>query len=893
MPQDGIMEVIMKAFNKIPDILRKITGNIKRFYSRHLIGKLFATGAGILILAGLIHYIPIFMVKADALPEVNYDGLSEPGAQIPKDAGEVMVAESGSKSLYIDSATMNLKIRDKNTGKTWNALVPGAAGTLEQSLLTVSYLGNDNNLYEWDSYTYSTALGSYSIFQIENGVQIRMDINEGESERFSEYYPVKMPPERYEDFFLAGIKNLVDTGQLDQETADKYQTTLGLIYKKSIMENVYAVAINGTPPRSAVRQLIALAKLLGYTQEMLLEDSTELGLTVAFVEPAAFDITVEATLEGDDFVFRVPTQEMVSRNPFYTIQNIKVLPGFGTAKAEEYEDGYILVPDGAGALFEFNTYDPAVPDYKRPVYDNDYFTDYYFMPEYSDELMMPVFGMTYGEGDSATHGFLGIIEQGAETSYIHVKLGSVSKESPSAYNKAYASFDVTQYTSVKVYGPFSENAASYQARSGPLKVDYTIRYRLFPDTVTYYDMAKSYQDYLMRQWQISEPSYPEQAKLYLDFIGAISLTGRILGIPYDSRYSMTTYKELADIIGDLDDVNAALQYTGFFNGGFENELYDGAEPVKANGSKGSLAQLRQLADGLDMDLFFDTALSKIYDEGNGFSARTHAIYDYSNNPAEIYRYSPAIGIFNGWFNFWESYHYSLLSPRYLNGVVDRFLKEAKDYEKLSISDLAYYNYSDYRFKKTISTYEAAQVVDHNLKKLAEGRELSLYNPQMKNLVYGTYAKDISRSSSDYATLYSTIPFRQLVMNGLIQVTTEDVNLSSNNDSYYVLQAVELGVYPKFTLTARSTDVLKDSSYNYLYATQYEKQKDKLRSVYDRCRAAWDSIGAMEITDHTILQENVFRTDYASGAWVITNYNLHSVTVDNQEIAALGYRIIKE
>ena len=131
------------------------------------------------------------------------------------------------------------------------------------------------------------------------------------------------------------------------------------------------------------------------------------------------------------------------------------------------------------------------------------------------------------------------------------------------------------------------------------------------------------------------------------------------------------------------------------------------------------------------------------------------------------------------------------------------------------------------------------------------------------------------------------------MNGLIRVTTEDVNLSSNNASYYVMQAVELGVYPKFTLTAKSTDVLKDSSYNYLYATQYEKQKDKLRSVYDRCKAAWDSIGAMEITDHTILQENVFRTDYASGAWVITNYNLHSVTVDNQEIAALGYRIIKE
>lgn len=883
----------MKVLNNILDISKIISDKIKKLYSKHLIGKLIVTIVGFCIIIWLIKFIPTLGVKASAIPDAEYTGLSEATIEIAHDAGEVLVAESDSKRLYIDGKTLNLKLEDKNTRKVWNSTVQGSKEASELAMLNISYLGEDNNLYEWDTYTYCTEIGSYTINQIENGVQIKMNINEGESERFNEYYPQKMSPDRFENFFIAGIKNLVDSGELEQATADKYKMTLELLYKKSVMENCYAVSFNGTPPRSAVRQLIALAKLLGYTKEMLIEDSEAMGLTVTFVEPAAFDITVEATLEGDDFVFRVPTQEMVSGNDYYTIQNIKVLPNFGAAPVVDYEDGYIFVPDGAGALFEFNTFDPAVPEYKRPVYDNDFFTDYYFMPEYSEELMMPVFGMTYGEGTASTHGFLGIIERGAETSYIHAKLGSTSKESPSAYNKAYASFDVTQYMNVRVYGPYELSSPTYLADSGVLDIDYCIRYKLFPDTVTYYDMAAVYKNYLMQEWNVNELIYPDKAKLYLDFIGALSLTERILGIPHDTHYSMTTYEELTDIINDLSDMNLALQYSGFFNGGFENKLNNRANLVSSNGSKKELENLKQLTKDRNIDLFFETSLSKIYDKGNGFSAKTHAIYNYNNYPAEIYRYSPAIGIFNGWFDYWEVYKYYLLSPRYLDGVVDDFLKDAKAYDKLSITDLANFNYADYRFNKTISTYSASMIVDNNLNKLSAEKDLSLNNPFMKNLIYADYAEDISRESSNYATLRTTIPFRQLVMNGLTQVTTENVNMSSYSYSYYVLQSVELGVYPKFTLSVKSVDVLKETKNDNYYATEYVNQKNTINNVYEECNVAWDQIGTMEITNHTILQDNVFCTEYASGVSVITNYNLHSVVVDGKEIAALDYLLIQE
>ncbi len=867
----------------------RIRGRIRKIYERHFVAKLIATIGAFCLLAGLLYSIPILLVRANSIPLPEEVLLAPAGEEIAHDAGEVLVAESSGKRLYINSSTMSLKVEDKNTGKTLYSAVKGASQASELALLTLSYLGEDNNLYEWDSYTYCTELGSYVLNRIENGVRLTLDMNEGDSGRFNEYYPQKMSVERFEQFFLEGIARLVDTEVIDKAAGDKYKMTLELLYKRSIAQECYAVSYTGTPPRSAVKLLITLAGLLGYTRDMLIEDSEAMGLTVTFAEPAKFKIVAEAVLDGEDFIVRVPVQEMKSFNDYYMIQNIKVLPNFGTAPAKDYEDGYILVPDGAGALFRFNTFTSAVPDYIRPVYDNDLLKDYYFAPEYAEELMMPLFGMIYGEAGNSDNGFLAIIEKGAETSYINVKLASTDKESPSAYNKAYASYDVTQYSSVKVYGPYSDNPATYLADSGMQQVDYTIRYKFFPGKVTYFDMAKAYREYLMKEWDRTEASYPSQPKLYLDFLGTVSLTERFLGIPYTSRYSMTTYGEMKEIIDYLGDRNLVLKYTGFFNGGFENKLNNRADTVAANGSAKELQSLRELVAKKGDELFFDAPLEKVYDKGNGFSARRHAIYDYSNFPASFYRYLPSLGVLRGIAGAEANFYY-LLSPRYLDGVVDRFLKEAKDYPKLAISGLAGMNPADYRFNQNISIYQAAEIADRNLQKLAESHELSLSNPMMKNLVYGSYAEDISRESSGYATMDTTIPFRQLVMNGIIQTTTENVNMSSRSYSYYVLQAVELGVIPKFTLTAKSSDVLQQTAYSYYYATEFQKQKDIISQVYAECREAWDQIGTMEITNHSILAENVFLSEYASGISVITNYNLHPVTVEGSELSALSYRI---
>ena len=60
-----------------------------------------------------------------------------------------------------------------------------------------------------------------------------------------------------------------------------------------------------------------------------------------------------------------------------------------------------------------------------PFLDNDYYGDYYYMPDYGQELMTPVFGILNG-GEAPEKGMMAIIEGGAETANLHCTLASTS-----------------------------------------------------------------------------------------------------------------------------------------------------------------------------------------------------------------------------------------------------------------------------------------------------------------------------------------------------------------------------------------------------------------------------------------------------------------------------------
>ena len=857
---------------------------IKNIYGAHPIPWTLGILAFVIVAAALIFYYPAFSLEAAEVPQTTTEATAK-GDEIPV-GGTVTVAQEGGRTLSLDTENLILTLKDDATGLTWSSeMTGGAADNLAtKALLLVTFRGEDNVETTWNTFQNCVAFNDYKMFHIDNGVRVEMDINEGDSKVYLEYLPTRFPRERYETFILPGIEQLLADGKIDQKQRDRYLDMLNQCYRLNPKANEgerlpefqsYDQFFAGSSPAPSLRDaMITLTGMIGYTREMLIEDCAVFGMTPTFHEPAQFNLAIEFTLDGGDLVAHIPTQEITSGNPFYKIQRIYVLPNFAAKPAAAANDGYFLTPDGSGALMRFNTFAGSMPKYDRPYMDNDFYADYYFQSEYAEELRMPIFGMING-GDVATSGLLGIIEEGWETANLHITLGSVTgsgkKATYNGTNAAYVSVDPLEHARVRINGAYEASSPTYVSDSGHIAMDFTLRLKPYTQAVTYFDMAMDYRDYLAAKSGV-EIAAPEGPTTYVEVLGAITKVDRFVGVPYDNINAMSTYKDVESIIAELPE-GSVVQYDGAFNGGIISELNNGARLVKENGTLEEMKSLLAAADKKGIELYWQINLSRVYDNGRTYVPYFHALRDFSNETAEIYLYTPDTAMFNG---RWDPIRpYTRVSPKYLPGLAEAFLAELNEQDlgiNLAIDDLGHDVFADFRYNNVINQNQANALVKTTLDTLDAAADLTLNDTASVYAPMADYVTNVSRQSSDYASFYATIPFRQLALRGLTNLVGKDVNLNSRSLDYYLLQAAETGMSVKYTVSVKNPDMLKNTHFEAIYAAHWAEWKNEILEAAKKCQELSALIGGQQITGHQILAENVFQTTYENGVRVITNYS---------------------
>lgn len=850
---------------------------------KQIIGLIAIVAAVVLVINGA-EKISGMGIKAGVVPKKETGTGQEAIGSFAAGDGEVLAAENETKRLYLNTDTLDFRVEDKATGKSFSALKPDGSEE-DRSLMRITFVGEDGTFLYWNAYDYCVSHQTYTLDKIADGFRINLNLKETDSYRINEYMPQRITAGRYEERFLGGLDELVAQGTITEEEAKRYRDNLELVYAFQSEGNYYYSRLSLSPPISTVRQMVQLTKVLNYTTDELMEDNGVFGISVTIEEPGSFLIPLEVVLDGDDLVVRVMTDAIVNENPYYMLTRIDLLPCFGAVTPTEAEEGYIFVPDGCGALLQLNAFHSSYGTYSRAVYDNTHYNDLYYMPSYPETLHMPVYGMFYDKGTKGSGGYLGIIEDGAGLAFITATQASTQESGGSAFNRAYASFDVTKYAQVSILGPYDSSGGLFLKSTGMMDAKYQIRYKLFTDETTYYDMAKVYRDYLIGQYGLSE-HFEEQAKLYLEVMGTLSVKEYIMGVSHNKEVSMTSYEQLSQIMEELKDYPLVVSYLGVFDGGLDHKLMNRAKLVGENGSAKQMDSLLKQAEENGQELFLHVDFTKIYEDGNGFSAKSHAAYNFDDSPIQVFEYRRSTGVFAK-----DSRNYYILSPRYLGSVVDRFLKNAEKYKNLYVEDLGKGFYADYNKRNLVTPEEAELILYENLEKLAAQKNLALDNPEMDRIRYGTYALNIARQSSGFGSIAIDIPFRQLVMNGLISYTTLNVNESGVSSDYFLLQALELGSGLKFTVTAESLDQLKNTRHSDFISREYGQVQQDIRTLYEKYEQAFAEIGCMEIVNHRALSEKVFETTYANGVRVITNYNMYSVTCDEGELSPLGFLIL--
>ena len=640
----------------------------------------------------------------------------------------------------------------------------------------------------------------------------------------------------------------------------------------------------------------AIEKVLGnsYTKDEAKADVEATGYTPKQVNSASFLVSINYTLnENGELYYEVPMSEpyFVNNNSNYTVRSITALKYFGAG--DKSRDGYIFFPDGSGAVVEFESVRNIQPTYTVPLYGEDYgYATIGVTRAHLEQTVMPVYGMvtdaTSSDGGKVTNGFFAIVEEGtALTSLAFTSGGSSNK-----YTAVYSSFapqptdicDLSETISVSGLGFYYIASESVYDGSFKTKITMLTDKSLSPEATADYDtsyvgMAECYRDYLKDNGILTAIKPEETAKsvpLYIETLGAMDVTQKILSFPVVVSTPLTTFDDVATMYDELSGMgvkNINFRLTGYANGGM---TFTYPTRVWWQGSLGGEAGFKALldkaeavnaksAEGYNLGVYPDFDFLYIVKEGlfDGVSRRGTASKMVDNRYASKQ-------IYNSILQEYESTFSLVVSPDTYEGLYEKFLKDYSKYDAhgLSVSTLGSDLNSNFDEKNAINRELSLGYVKNLFGKMSADYSVMTDVGNIYSMKYVDHVLNMSVDSSHYQYSTYTVPFYGMVFHGYVNYAGSPVNYSGST-SYEILRAIENGAGLYYILCYQNTNYLKDDkNLSKYYGVDYHNWKDEIVSQYKIIDEALSDLQTDEIVDHVMLNaERVIDRDE-----IIQNYN---------------------
>ena len=599
-------------------------------------------------------------------------------------------------------------------------------------------------------------------------------------------------------------------------------------------------------------------------------------------EKESFKIPVAYTIT-DDHSFKA--EVIVSEIDEYSkqrIMTISLVPDFGAGSIND--EGYILVPDGSGAVIEFNNNQGHRTEFVRPVYGRDQSlvlsVDYTVM----QPVELPVFGIKKNDA-----GYVAVID-GSDADVN----ASPSSTKRSAYNNAYASFEMRKKDSYTMgEGNWDAKMLSIIATMPFNSSNFSTEYFfLDKEDVSYSGMARRYRQYLVDELGFSKKTFEEDLPLFMEVYGAVTKNGNFLGMPTTDVVAMTSYDALAKILKEASELgikNTVVDYVGWQKGGPNKDIPTKLKYENELGGKNGYKNLLAVANELGAKIFPRVEFVEVKGASNGYSQSTLVAKSVGRTPIKRFSYSLGSGT-----KAKDSKVEFYVSTRLFDEIFDKF---EKNYNKLGLNTLSLDTvtntvYSDYRTKEYYDINKQTEIVAENIKELKDSGITMLMNqPNDYALVYADYLANIPSFSSQFLITDYGVPFIQMVLHGWVPYSSPAISESGDIDEAF-LKTIETGSNLLFRLTAEKTSQLRDSDYNFLYATDYSIWLDTAVEMYNKVNDVLGGLQNVEIQSHRRVSKDVFETVYADGTSIVVNYSDVDVDVDGRIVKAMSYDVKK-
>ena len=596
---------------------------------------------------------------------------------------------------------------------------------------------------------------------------------------------------------------------------------------------------------------------------------------ISFKDKYQFDIGVEVSLAGDVLTVRVPDESIQEHKEGTYISTVAVFPFLGYTYLDEQE-GYMLVPDGNGALIYLNDKEGRyTTGFSGLIYGRDdgmtssakvsTLWGKFETVTQSNNVLAPIFGMAHLEDQL---GYLGIVESGDERCSVEVTPNGVMVD----YNRCFARFLLRD---VYVQPLTQSNSGTVPAvEQDRLHSDLQVQYHLLSgDDASYSGMANTYREYLLANNKIQKRDLSYNTRV--DFLG----TEREEFLMGTTAVTMTTVEDVKDILGELRGLgvrNVLSVYRGWQSGGLYNVPITSYKADGNIGGSGALANLVRSEAQQGNTIY-------LYNDALTVNATTNST---TYNVMKMVNKRTFKMDVNG--QVYDTFYY--LMPGRSSGNLDRFVK---DINKQDIGNLALAGVTEklFSYSSKGSYYSRTDTMDiymDAVKAAHEGSNLVMETPNAYLWEYADAFLDMPLSSSDYLYLDQEIPFLSMVLKGVVPMYSEYVNFEANKTENF-LQMVESGMYPSFYVAAEDSSKLIYTNSNNLYSLEYASYRDTIAEYDAALRALAEKTGSACIVGHEILDNGIVKVTYDNGVKIYVNYTESDLSADGLTVDALSYK----
>ena len=606
-----------------------------------------------------------------------------------------------------------------------------------------------------------------------------------------------------------------------------------------------------------------------------------LQITYTYKDPG-ITIPVQITLEDGGYMkLYVDTKSIVEEHPSTVdgqlTSDLAFFTTFGAAGLND--TGYFVIPDGSGAVINFNNGKTNLRTYAGKVYNRDITVVKQQKTYTARNVSFPMYGIVK---DNA--GLMVVADKGDTCATINTY---VSNQNKTDYNSTY--FDFELRTSDEYLMGGDSNPLKVFEKRGILIPEIEVRY--YPvsgddGTIDYTDIADKYRDYLINEKGVADQQIPQDQPLYLDLYGGTLEKKSILGIPVTVKQYVTTYamaKYILEVLKGQGVDNMVVTYNKFSNEDLGEKITDSFSPAGKLGGSGGWKKLKSYADQNNIALF-PSVDNQQYKSGNGYWVMTNTAIRVSNAYSRIPVYDLAHGVENKYYK-----PLSLFSPASYQKAFSKLIssQNKKGINNYAFGSLSNSIYGDYG--KAATSREMAKGIVSGIYADAKSKGTVLAdNANAYVLPYTDYITNVPIASSKFDLFDYDIPFYQMVLHGVTPMSTIAVN-SEPDLTKIVLDTISGGAGLSYDFVGIEADDLKDTKLDSYFYAYYANWIGEAKGSYKLAREVLSPV-ADEYIDEYYLNEDgtVATTVYKNGYTVVCDYNDGTITADGRTYKVTDY-----